>query len=750
MKVGVPASIVAALILALTIAPAANADDGAPNVTTPPVVTAPADPSSDPAPAAAPVADPPSSDAPSSDAPAAPESDAPAPQAKVAESSNLQSKSTPKKVFVCKYTGKPGVDEQLKGGKNPISVSISAIDHNKWDGTIPGYFSDAQDRSYVTAYDTGQTPPACPAPVGPPTVQKEVGLYIYPLLDATKAPSWSNSGTQIFCESKDGDAWFTTLSCTLPPKVCGTGWGYQQDKVKNWGYTGNFNWPASIQYPTDNIGWPPIYDAKHGLLSELTTVPDCTPPPPTDVCKNIAGDQATVPAGFTQSGENCVPVPTECTTSTVNASVWTTEDGAPTVGTDGIDFSTPDVTSKVNWFGRTLNVPFAGISGGSYTVKNTGGPIAAYDFEVWQTGTSSFATVVFEPYVNGLTGTGTSGDGTFHTYTITPDSLVWNSKIASGEGSQAQPVTLTRMQELIPSATLIRAGLGQGKGNAGSLSTVSSFTDPACGYTEFPKLPPVQTMHPENVMFHDSCGVTDDSYTVPGTIDDTPSVFNDPVTGDVTTYSSYSSEQGGYTVVDTTTKAGVRTVQVTFVQIGAATIAEPGADDTYVIVTIEGHKYAQWTYTYDSTPCPLTIIATPPAPVVNPATCTADGSLPALKDGEGYTAAYNRPFNGPGAYTAVYTAVNGATFKDGTTVSYDLTVAAKQVSGCPTTTTTGGANTGLNGGQPGINTSFWNAGNTALFGGGAALLTLAALLGALALIRVKRIQSKGEAGVEAQ
>ncbi len=63
---------------------------------------------------------------------------------------------TPCKVLVCKYVGTPGVDERLKDGKNPISVSISSIEHNQWDGTIPGWFSDAQDRSYVLAYDTGQ------------------------------------------------------------------------------------------------------------------------------------------------------------------------------------------------------------------------------------------------------------------------------------------------------------------------------------------------------------------------------------------------------------------------------------------------------------------------------------------------------------------------------------------------------------------------------------------------------------------
>jgi hypothetical protein len=273
--------------------------------------------------------------------------------------------------------------------------------------------------------------------------------------------------------------------------------------------------------------------------------------------------------------------------------------------------------------------------------------------------------------------------------------------------------------------------------------------------------PPV-TMYPENVTFHDSCGVTDDSTNVPGSSDGPATVVNDqPNAGDVTTLSSYSSEQGGYNVKDVVTAAGVHTSEVTFVQIGAATINDPRPSDTYKIVVIDGHRYAQWTYTFDSTPCPLTIIATPPAPVVNPATCTADGSLPALKDGEGYTAAYNRPFDGPGAFTAVYTAVNGATFKDGTTVSYDLTVAAKQVSGCPTNPPTtppthpvtpagnGGVNTGENGSQPGASSASVSNLTPSGWGVGGIVVFIMALIAALIVVVTrKRNHGNGEASVE--
>ena len=49
------------------------------------------------------------------------------------------------KVFVCKYVGKPGVDERLQTGQNPISVSVNAIPLG--DVQIGSEFADAQGRS---------------------------------------------------------------------------------------------------------------------------------------------------------------------------------------------------------------------------------------------------------------------------------------------------------------------------------------------------------------------------------------------------------------------------------------------------------------------------------------------------------------------------------------------------------------------------------------------------------------------------
>ena len=110
----------------------------------------------------------------------------------------------------------------------------------------------------------------------------EVALYLYQKKDPTLPASWENSLKQTFIASHKGTAWFTTFPTGLPDYVCGPAWGVQQDKVGNWADqwddNGNFKWPTNIEYPDDNIGWPPIYEAKHGDLSTVITVPACETP----------------------------------------------------------------------------------------------------------------------------------------------------------------------------------------------------------------------------------------------------------------------------------------------------------------------------------------------------------------------------------------------------------------------------------------------------------------------------------------
>jgi hypothetical protein len=80
-------------------------------------------------------------------------------------------------VYVCKYTGKPGVDEVLQGGGNPIEVSINALEGKGFDGTFPFEFSDAQGRSVAIGYvgygNPVKTIEDCPKPEGPPAKPPE-------------------------------------------------------------------------------------------------------------------------------------------------------------------------------------------------------------------------------------------------------------------------------------------------------------------------------------------------------------------------------------------------------------------------------------------------------------------------------------------------------------------------------------------------------------------------------------------------
>ncbi|MCA1783446.1 MAG: hypothetical protein ABR500_00500 [Dermatophilaceae bacterium] len=68
------------------------------------------------------------------------------------------------KVWVCKYVSKPGEDEVLKAGKNPISVGMQA--------TVGDFFQDGQELSYVIAVDAGGQTPTCPAT--PPEHEEEL------------------------------------------------------------------------------------------------------------------------------------------------------------------------------------------------------------------------------------------------------------------------------------------------------------------------------------------------------------------------------------------------------------------------------------------------------------------------------------------------------------------------------------------------------------------------------------------------
>jgi hypothetical protein len=77
------------------------------------------------------------------------------------------------KSYVCKYVGKPGVDERLQTGKNPIWVDNHALLGHDGLVSVGDEFKDRHVKSVVIVANTPKLNPEptidqCPAPQGPP------------------------------------------------------------------------------------------------------------------------------------------------------------------------------------------------------------------------------------------------------------------------------------------------------------------------------------------------------------------------------------------------------------------------------------------------------------------------------------------------------------------------------------------------------------------------------------------------------
>jgi len=93
----------------------------------------------------------------------------------------------PKKVYVCKYVGTPGVDERLQTGQNPIEVAISATGVGAYPASFPQTFADAHGKSVAIGYVGGEDVlggpypvlgiESCPAPEGPPDEECPEGTH---------------------------------------------------------------------------------------------------------------------------------------------------------------------------------------------------------------------------------------------------------------------------------------------------------------------------------------------------------------------------------------------------------------------------------------------------------------------------------------------------------------------------------------------------------------------------------------------
>ncbi len=163
-----------------------------------------------------------------------------------------------------------------------------------------------------------------------------------------------------------------------------------------------------------------------------------------------------------------------------------TEDGFPAFTVDGQDYE-GGAGHAMNWLVPTSG-NLQGFTTASFTVTAATGYHVGYRFVLYSQGTTGYTSVTAEPYLNGWVA------GQTGTFTITPSTLVWNSHISSGPGSQSSPITLTAMAALIPANQLISQGLHYGSTEpAGARTVVSQIT----GCVSYDKPIAVTPMFPE-------------------------------------------------------------------------------------------------------------------------------------------------------------------------------------------------------------------------------------------------------------
>jgi hypothetical protein len=143
---------------------------------------------------------------------------------------------------------------------------------------------------------------------------------------------------------------------------------------------------------------------------------------------------------------------------------WATEDVAPVQTADGLNFAGPNALT-VNYY-HPLSGNLQGIVPSSITITKASGIQTSLVWEIFRDGTTGFATIVAEPYMNGWVA------GQTGVFTVTQSTLVWTSKIDNpNPGSQAQPITLAAMGALSPTNTLISEGI-----HLGTNSTAEQFS----------------------------------------------------------------------------------------------------------------------------------------------------------------------------------------------------------------------------------------------------------------------------------
>ena len=193
----------------------------------------------------------------------------------------------------------------------------------------------------------------------------------------------------------------------------------------------------------------PLISGGLGTAWTFLNKGECTTPTPTP---------STTSPTPTPTETTPTPTPTPDPIACTPTGDWYTEDIAPQQTDAGLLFTGQNGTA-VNWL-HPATGNFQGFTGATYTLADVAGYQTAYRFVIWRfAGSTGYASVTVEPYMNGWT-SGQSG-----TFAITPDSLAWSSKIASGPGSQSEPVALSQFGTIWPDNQFISIGFHLGSSN---------------------------------------------------------------------------------------------------------------------------------------------------------------------------------------------------------------------------------------------------------------------------------------------
>jgi LPXTG-motif cell wall-anchored protein len=179
---------------------------------------------------------------------------------------------------------------------------------------------------------------------------------------------------------------------------------------------------------------------------------------------------------------DCAPPVVAC----VATGNWYTEDTAPTLTEDGLLFQGTGA-GPINWL-HPVTGNLAGIQDASYTLAGTAGYQPGYRIVVNpNAGSLHYASITFEPYFNG------GAPDQSGTFSISQSSLVWSSKIASGPGSQSQPVPLSQFSTIWPDNALISIGVHLGSANPSTTKATLTAISGCVSASFTPSVPPEQT-----------------------------------------------------------------------------------------------------------------------------------------------------------------------------------------------------------------------------------------------------------------